>query len=187
MIPEVHHTLKVRVIADMDERITLAQQQQNISRQDAIAFIENEDKQRALWTRYLYKADIEDPRLYDIIINIGGLKIADACDIICTAAKSETYATTPESQSSLRDLAVANHVKVALEEICEAEVKSTNGRVHVHVPAQRIRSTGFTRPGLQRQACEIIQADLTNEINEIVRGIPGAKEVFCDVECPYYW
>ena len=121
------------------------------------------------------------------MLNIGGLRIADACDIICAAAKSETFAATPESRKSLRDLAVTNHVKAALEEICEAEVKSTNGMVYVHVPAQRIRRTDFTRPGIQRQTCEIIQADLTNEIKEIVRGVPGAKEVFCDVECPYYW
>jgi cytidylate kinase len=187
LIPEVHHVLKVRVIANMDERIALVQQKYKLSKIEASAFIKKEDKQRALWTRVLYKVDIENPHLYDIILHVGGLEIADACDIICETAKKKTYTTTPESKTILRDLAVTSHVKAALQDICHAEVKSANGKVNVHVPPQRIRRTGLISPRFQRKECETIQADLTNEIKLIVREIPGAEEVFCDVECPYFW
>lgn len=186
LIPEVRHVLKVRVLAEMDERIAFVQKQRNMSRDEAAAFLTNEDKQRARWTRYLYKVDIEDPRVYDIILNIGGLRIIDACNIICAAAKSETFATTPESQKALSDLAIVSHVKAALKDVCEAEVKSTSGLVHVQVSAQRIRSTGFASPRLQRHVRETIQDDLTKEIIQIVQGVPGVKKVFCDVERPYY-
>jgi cytidylate kinase len=186
LIPEVHHVLKVRIIAEMSERISLVKKQQNVPEAEATAFIAYEDKQRTLWTRDLFKVDIEDPRLYDMILNIGGLRIEDACNVICATARSETFATTPESRRTLRDLAVTNHVKAVLEDICEAEVKSKNGRVHVHVPAQRIRRTGRISPRLQKHECESIQMDLTNEIKETVKEIPGVNEVFCDVECPYY-
>ena len=186
LIPEVPHVLKVRVLADMEERIAFVQSQRNISRQEAAAFLAGEDRQRALWTRYLYKVDIENPRIYDMILNIGGLKIIDACNIICAAAKSETFATTPESQGMLSDLAIVSHVKAALKDVCEAEVKSTDGWVHVQVPAKRIRSTGFASPRLQRHVRETIQDDLTKEIVQIVQQVPGVKEVFCDVKRPYY-
>jgi cytidylate kinase len=105
LIPEVRHVLKVRIRAEMDDRIGLVQRQRNMPRSEAAAFLANEDKQRARWTRYLYKVDIEDPRVYDIILNIGGLKLSDACDIICAAAKSEAFTTTQESQKTLSDLA----------------------------------------------------------------------------------
>jgi len=186
LIPEVGHVLKVRVIAEMDERIAFVRQQRNLSRDEAAAFLANEDKQRALWTRYLYKVDIENPRLYDMILNINGLKVWDACNMICTAAKSETFATTPESQRAISDLAIVSHVKAVLADICEADVQSTDGRVRVQVPAQRIRSTGMTSPRLQRHVRETIQDDMTKEIVQLVQGVPGVKEVFCEVERPYY-
>jgi len=186
LIPEVGHVLKVRVIAEMDQRIAFVRQQRNLSREEAAAFLANEDKQRALWTRYLYKVDIENPRLYDMILNINGLKVWDACTMICTAAKSETFATTPESQRAISDLAIVSHVKAVLADICEAVVQSTDGRVRVQVPAQRIRSTGMTSPRLQRHVRETIQDDMTKEIVQLVHGVPGVKEVFCEVERPYY-
>ena len=64
LIPEVPHVLKVRVLADMEERIAFVQSQRNISRQEAAAFLAGEDRQRALWTRYLYKVDIRHSLLY---------------------------------------------------------------------------------------------------------------------------
>lgn len=186
LIPEIRHVLKVRVIAEMDERIAFVQEQRKLSRDEAAAFLANEDKQRALWTRYLYKVDIEDPRMYDIFLHIGGLRIPDACDIICIAAKSEAFTTTPESQKTITDLAIVSHAKAALKDVCNAEVKSIDGMVYVEVPAQRIRRTGIASPRLQRRVRETIQDDLTKEILQILQSVPGVKKVFCNVEHPYY-
>ena len=186
LIPEIRHVLKVRVIAEMEERIDLVREQRKLSRDEAAAFLANEDKQRALWTRYLYKVDIEDPRMYDIFLHIGGLKISDACNIICTAAKSETFTTTPESQKTITDLAIVSHAKAALQDVCDADIKSIDGIVFVEVPAQRIRRTGVASPRLERHVRETIQEDVTKEIMQILQHVPGVKEVFCNVERPYY-
>lgn len=186
LIPEIRHVLKVRVIADMDERIAFVREQRKLSWSEAVTFLENEDKQRALWTRYLYKVDVEDPRMYDILLHIGGLRISDACDIICTAAKSEAFTTTQESQKTITDLAIVSHVKAALQDICDAEVKSIEGMVYVDVPAQRIRRTGVASPRLQRHVRETIQDDLTKEIMQVLQHVPGVKKIFCNVERPYY-
>ena len=186
LISEIPHVLKVRVIADMEERIALVQQRNNLSRNEAVAFISDEDKHRSRWTRYLYKMDIEDPRLYDIIIHIGGLKISDACEIICCAVRCETFKTTRESIGAISDLAIVNHVKAALQTVCEAEVRSANGIVYVRVPPQKIKRTGQISPKLQLHLQETIKDDITKKIIEIVQNIPGVKEVVCDVEMPYY-
>ncbi|MFC1815226.1 AAA family ATPase [Thermodesulfobacteriota bacterium] len=185
LIPEVAHALKVRIIADMDARVALLMQKENMSSADALAFIKDSDRNRAEWTRYLYKVDIEDPRLYDIIINIGGMKIEDVCTIICSTVRCEPFKTTPETKRALGDLALQSHISAALQPICKAEVISRDGFVHIKVPAQKLTETGYSSPQTRSQVHETIQIDLIKEITEIVNTIPGVKDVVCDVEKPY--
>lgn len=186
LIPEIHHVLKVRVIAELDERIALVQQRNHLSRNEAIAHIADEDKQRALWTRYLYKVDIDDPCLYDMILHIGGLRISDAIEIICSAARCETFKATPESKRALNDLALQVHVSTAIQTLCKAEVTSRDGVVHIKIPAQKIKRTSYSSPHMQSKVQETIQVGLTKEITEIVRKIPDVKYVICDAERPYF-
>jgi cytidylate kinase len=186
LLTEVPNVLKVRLLAEKDDRIVLLQQRRNISRKQALATIESEDKNRVDWTRYLYKMDLNDPWLYDIIIKIGGLNIQDACEIICHAAKSEKYQTTEESKQVIDDLAITNRMQAELQSICEAQVFVKNGEVQVKVAAQKRRKTGYTSPALQHHIGEVYQQDLTRQINEIAHKVPGVTKVFCQVDMPYY-
>jgi len=186
LIPEITHVLKIRLFAAESDRIALLQQEQKMSREEALAFLKSEDRQRIDWTRYLYNRDVHDPELYDLIINLTHLGIQDACDIICRAARSEIYATTPASQKWISDLAVGSHVKAALQDICDAEVRVDDGMVHIRVAGQKLRKTGTAASDLQQQVREKIRRDLSQEILQITRRIPGVKEVACDIDLPYY-
>ena len=186
LMPEICHVLKIRVIAELNQRIEFLQQKQNLSREEAAAFIKKEDRERAQWTRYLYKIDINDPQIYDIVVNIDWLTIPDACEMICAVARRDTYRSTPASKKAITDLALSSHVKAALCRICKAEVRADDGIVHVKVSAQKIRKTGYTTPKLQTFVKEKIRKDLMEEIEEIVRKIPRVKEVICDIDLPYY-
>ena len=186
LIPEIPCVLKVRAIADMDERIAFLQQERKITRDEAMAHITQQDRQRALWTRYLYRVDIDDPRLYDVIIHTGNLTIGDACEIICCAARSETYQVTSESERAINDIAVVSHIKAALQTIGDADVVSNDGLVRVNLSAQKIKRTGMISPRLQMHVQEQIREDLTKEILKIAQAVPGVKEVVCNVELPYY-
>lgn len=186
LIPRISHVLKIRVIAEMEDRIALLQEKEALSRNDALRFIEKEDKQRADWNHHIFKANMDDPRFYDIMLNIGRLTIDDACDIICTTAKGETYKTTFESNKALHDLALGSHVKAVLQGICQAEVISDNGTVHVKVPAQKVIKSGVAGPTLQKHVKEKIRDDLMMQIVGIVGKIPGVKGVSCDIDLPDY-
>jgi cytidylate kinase len=186
LLAEVPQVIKVRVIADLADRVALLQQRQNISKDEALTVIKNGDKHRAQWTRYLYKMDLNDPRLYDIVINIGRLTVQDACDILCAAVKSKTYKITPESKKAINDLAIVSRVQASLKEVCEAEVSSNDGSVHIKVAAQKIRKTGQSSPALRMHIFATIKEDLTKHILAIVQKIPGVKDVICDVNLPYY-
>lgn len=186
LLTEIPQVLKIRIIADKDDRIKLLQQRENVTKEAAAGVLENEDKNRTQWTRYLYKMDIHDAKLYDIVINIGNLTIEDACDIICVAARSNSYRTTDESKQAVEDLAIASRLRAALLSLCDAEVFVKNGDVHVKVEAQKRKKTGYASPALQQHIGEAYQNDLTRQINEIALNIPGVNKVFCQVAMPYY-
>lgn len=186
LIPEIPYVLKVRVIADIEERIDFLRKERKMTQEEARAFITGEDRHRELWTRYLYKVDIDNARLYDLIIHIGSLTVQDAIDIICSAARSKTYEVTPDALRTINDLAIVSHVKAAIQEKCEADVTSNNGAVRINVSSQKIRRTGMISPRLQMIVQEQIKEDVTREIIQIVENVPGVKEVVCNVEMPYY-
>lgn len=186
LLTEIPQVLKVRINAQKEDRIKLLQKRENLTREAASEIITNEDKNRIQWTRYLYKMDINDPKLYDIVINIGNLTIEDACEIICIAARSKSYRITHESKQAVDDVAIASHLKAALQHICEAEVQVKNGDVHVMVAAQRRKKSGYISPALQHHIGEAYQHDLTRQINEIAHNISGVNKVFCQVGMPYY-
>ena len=186
LIPEVPHVLKLRVIADMEDRIAFLRERRGLSRDGAIGFIEKEDKHRAEWNHYFFKTDMGDPKLYDLVLNIGRLRIQEACDVICTLARSEAYRTTPESARSIKDIAVSSHVKAALQDICDAEVTSNDGIVHIRVGPQKLKKTGVTSQEMQSHVQEKIREDLARKIMKIVKGIAGVREVFYDIDLPYY-
>ena len=186
LLVEVPQVIKVRINAQIDDRINLLQKRENLEKEAAATMIENEDKNRAYWTRYLYKMDINDPKLYDIVINIGNLTIQDACEIIYVAARGNSFRITDESKQAVEDLAIASHLRAALKPVCDAEVSVKEGDVYVTVSAQKRKKTGYASPALQQHIGEANQTDLTRQINEIALKIPGVKKVFCQVEMPYY-
>jgi len=186
LLTEIPKVLKVRIMVEIADRVALLQQRQNLSRDQALKFIETEDKHRTNWTRYLYKMDLNDPRLYDIVVNIGQLTTQDACELICTAAQSNTYKVTSEIKKALDDLAIVSHIRAALQEICEAEVSSNDGDVHIKVEAQKLRKTGQSSPALQMHIRSTIKKDLTRQILNITQQVPGVKNVACKVGLPYY-
>jgi cytidylate kinase len=186
LLPEISHLLKVRVIAGMEERVTFLQQKQDILEKEAIDFIQSEDKHRINWTRYLYKMEVSDPGLYDILINIGQVTIHDACNLICTAVHSDTYKTTFESQRIIENLALASHVQTLLQDVCDAHVTVDDGVATISVQARKLKKTSFSRPEVQQHVRETIRDDLVRDIVQISKKVPGVKEVICDVDLPYY-
>jgi cytidylate kinase len=186
LLTEIPQVLKIRIIADKDDRIKLLQKRESVTKEAAAEIIEHEDKNRIHWTRYLYKTDIHDPKLYDIVINIGNLTIEDACEIICLAARSKTFRRSDESKQIVEDVAIASRLRAALHLVCDADVFVKNGDVHVEVAAQKRKKSGYVSPALQQHLGEVYQDDLIRQITEIARNIPNVNNVFCQIAMPYY-
>lgn len=167
----VPHVLKVRVIAGMEYRIAAAMARKKLPRQKAIDFIKKIDEDRAKWTRFLYRVDILEPGLYDVIFNIERIGVSQACENIALLNGREEFQPTAESRKALADLVLATEVRaqVALDGTIrddDIEIEADDGRILI---AGRVHSL----PDAEKVAA-------------IARGVAGVREVVSKAQPTYH-
>jgi cytidylate kinase len=113
----VPHALKVRVVADMEDRVRLEMERKGIDADEARRILVNDDKERRKWSQNLYGIDTADPSLYDLVVHIKKLTMDDAVDMICDCVSKEQFKTTPESQRMIEDLALSAAVEKVLIDV----------------------------------------------------------------------
>jgi len=162
----IPHVVKVRIIANMEDRIREEMKRENLSAEEARNVLAKDDHERRRWGLYLYGIDTWDARLYDLVLHIDTLTVAAATDIILHALQCPCFQTTPESQRMLDDLVLAAQVEAALvERIPTVKVSAKDGTVLVY----------FRGPSGRKKKIE-------SEIEETVRRLPEVKEVKISVE-----
>ena len=128
----IGHALKVRITADMEDRVRLEMERTGMDAKQAARLLRDDDEQRRRWSQWLYGRDTFDPALYDIGLHLTRMTTDDAADIICRTAESPSFRTTPRSEQNLKDLALAAQVEAALvETVVDVQVHAENGDVHV--------------------------------------------------------
>ena len=157
----VSHVLKVRIIADMKDRVQTVMEREKISHESALALIKKDDLERSKWSEHLYGMNTSDPSLYDLVIRVRKMTVDDAADVICHAAGLETFKTTFESQKAIEDLVLASEVKTTLLDLKpDIQVFVRDGAVTLGASAQIMK-----------------EPDLVREMERITSCIPGVKEV----------
>ncbi|MEW6671358.1 MAG: cytidylate kinase-like family protein [Thermodesulfobacteriota bacterium] len=157
-VKDIPHVLKVRIIADMEERIRIVMEKNSLSRDAATSYIHRLDEQRRKWSQQLYGIETADPSLYDLVIHIDRITVDDAVDIICHKISLPHFRTTPESRQQIEDLSLSAEVKAALIDMKpDIEVTAQQGAVRVSAsasPAQKsklekeMRKVAETIPGI---------------------------------------
>ncbi len=131
-VKHVPHVMKVRIIADLDDRIAQEMERAKIGREEAEARITQDDKQRRKWSMHLYDIDNNDPHLYDLVIHVHKLSVDDAVELICTAVRKECFATTERSRQMMEDLSIEAEVQaILLETGTDLEASVSDSIVHL--------------------------------------------------------
>lgn len=86
VLAEQPGVLHVRIIAPLAVRIGCVQERCRVSAEVAAARIAASDRMRAAYVRRHYRARMDDPYWYDLILNMGRLQVEAAVALICTAA-----------------------------------------------------------------------------------------------------
>ena len=165
-VKNIAHVLKIRIIADMEDRVKLEMERTGISRGEALRLLKNDDNERCRWSKYLYGIDTCNPGPYDLVIHIRKLTADDAADIICQTVALKQFRTTPVSQKALDRLLIAARVKVALIDLRpDVEVYAKNGTIVIKTKGSGLEDKG-----------------LVQKMKGIAAGIPGVKNVDVDFE-----
>ena len=130
----IPNILKVRINANLKDRIKEEMRREHISKKEARHILKKDDEERRKWGMHLYGIDTNDPALYDAVLHIDNLKVHDAVEILAEIAKRPCFQTTPESQQIIDDYHVAAQAQETLfDRFQSAQVKCKNGVVFVTI------------------------------------------------------
>lgn len=99
--------LHVRIVAPLAQRVNATTQREQIDERRAFANIKSKDRKLAYYLQSQYGRNIDDPFLYDLIINSHALDAEGQVDLICRALVSKAQRLahlTPEYHYGLRSL-----------------------------------------------------------------------------------
>lgn len=159
------NVIKVRILADLEERIRIVMERDGVNWGEAARLIERLDEQRRQWSLSLYGMDPADPSLYDLVLNIRQLTVDGAVELVCQTARLPEFQTTPEALKVLDDLLLEAEARIALSELgVDFLVHADRGKVRVDTRAPREKR------------------DLViDQIRRTLEGVQGVQEIQVEV------
>ena len=112
-LQDIPHVLKVRVVADLEDRVADEVKREGISEAKAREIIMKDDEERRKWALHLYGADWWDATLYDLVIHLKTVTVDDAVSLLCHVVQLPGFQTTLESQEAINNLVEATKMEMA--------------------------------------------------------------------------
>jgi cytidylate kinase len=136
LIPKFSHVLKVLLTAPMEVRIEQVQARHHLNEAAARRYIEEVDKARTRRLKGMFNTDWRDASRYDLVVNLGYMRVPTAKRLIVEAARAPDYQMTTASKQDFEDFALASRVKATLllgNDLSNSrfEVKAHDGMVEV--------------------------------------------------------
>jgi cytidylate kinase len=166
LLPGIPHVLKVRLVAPLAYRVARVQEQRKMDQASAYLYIARVDAIRAHRVSEFFGVDWQDPRRYDLVLNLGRMALEAAVDRVVEWAKRPQFQPSPASERALQDLTIKARIEAALAVNPETRVVNLNvlaeqGRVYVW----------GALPGFA----------LEREVMRVIEGVPGVQEVIPDL------
>jgi cytidylate kinase len=115
ILREIPHVLRVRITAPEGLRAMRTRQQQGLATdQTALDFVREADRERAARMKFLYRVDLDDPMLYDVVINTERVSVEGGVRILRESVQNEFVKPTARSCACARDLSLAAQAKARL-------------------------------------------------------------------------
>jgi cytidylate kinase len=166
ILPGLTHVMRVRAIADMEDRIEMAVQRMHLTREKAKSYNEQVDEDIRRWVRFFYNVNWEDPSLYDVTINSARLSIENSASALVHMAQLPEFQVTPALKQAIEDLLLASRCRTAIgNDERTREIKAT-------VQAQKGHVSITYLPRHSRQA---------QYVPHILENIQGIRSLTCTV------
>ncbi|BCS95272.1 hypothetical protein DSLASN_09040 [Desulfoluna limicola] len=166
LVREVPQVLKIRILADMKDRVIEEMQRGQVSEVMARARLAQEDRERSSWSNYFCKVMPSDSELYDLVINLKEISTDECVAMICNTITMEKFTFTDEARKQIEDMAFAATIKATLvTKYDTAIVTSRSGRVVIKLP-QPMRGIEKTK----------------GEITDLLSDIHGIHQIHFDIK-----
>lgn len=103
---DVHHVLRVRTNAPERDRAARIQQQQGLTPEAAVDVVRQTDRERAARVKFLYDVDVDDPLLYDVVLNTQRTTAEEGARYLSEIILGERFRPSESSKAQLIDLNV---------------------------------------------------------------------------------
>lgn len=168
----IPHLFCVRIIAPMSFRVEQVLKQQKINREEAIEYIEKMEREREVWTRFVYGVNYLDPYLYDLIINLRLITVDGAVKMVSDAVQRPEFAVTDKGRKAMDDLLLASKVKAILA----SDSKTASTEVKIEANGGEVFLSG-----------RLHSNDLVDSVLEITQSVEGVELINRDnLDAPDY-
>jgi hypothetical protein len=164
-LPGIQHVLKVRLLAPLAYRVARVREQRQIDQASAYLYIARVDDIRARRVHEFFGVDWQDPRRYDVLLNLARISLEEAAQQVAEWAKRPQFQPTPASEQALQDLAVKARVEAALA------VKEETRSVILNILASQ--GTVYAWGGLPGFGLE-------REVMRVIESVEGVRDIVPD-------
>jgi cytidylate kinase len=155
LLRPVQHVICVRVCAPMKLRVERMMERLNTSDEDMVVNeIKLSEEAHAAITRRHFGLNWQDPENYDLSLNTERVSIEECADEVMSLVKEPRFQETADSARMLANLALEQHVRVALR----ADAATAKMRINVSVNDGVVTLAGTLEPGLEAIDAERVSA-----------------------------
>jgi hypothetical protein len=165
ILPGIQHVLKVRLLAPLAYRVARVREQRQMDQTSAYLYIARIDDIRARRVQEFFGVDWQDPRRYDLVLNLGQISLEEAARRVAEWAKRPEFQPTPASEQALQDLTLKARVEAALA------VTEETRSIILNILVQE--GTVYAWGGLPGFGLE-------REVIRVIEGVEGVRDIVPD-------
>ena len=137
-----------------------------LTHEAALNYVRHSDRERAARVKFLYQLDVDDPLLYDLVLNTERLTVEKGAALVRETLRDERFQSIEPGRRAVVDLSLAALARAALMAHPQVEANSLT----VTCKDGHVSLTGGVREDEQRT----VAAD-------VVRRIPGVVSVLNEI------
>ena len=172
LIRGVSHVLRVLVIADEEYRIAQAKKELSVEQDEAIDAIRKNDNKISKWSRHMYGFEWNDPSLYDLVLQIGRIRIQSAVAMILGIIETGDFEPTETSRAAFEDEFLASMVWSAITR----NERTNNANVMIMARGGCVTIAGSAR-----------SEAMSREIAAVAGSVEGVNQVINEVSIGTIW
>lgn len=162
LLPTVSHVFRVRLVPNRETQVQSLMLTLRMDRDRAEKFEQqvNEDIER--WVHIIHNQDMNDPKQYDLVLNLGNMSVANAVAALCSLADLPDFRPTPASLKVMEDYCLGARARMELA----LDPRTAWADLNVSANEGTVTVTYMPR-----------QAQVAPAIPEVLADLPGVKEV----------